>query len=325
MSSLKGSLKGTIHKPTKVIIDAVKEILAPMIESGEKTTIRFILYKLISKGGTKITSTKQYDKLARDINNARIRGEADPYGLPDEPFVDNKRVIRGSPGDPDVNAFVAKVRNWYDRDIWQDQDVRLFVCVEKATVGDVVESITRRYQVPLAVSSGYFGRTFMVSIAEKLDEAVESGKQVYVAYIGDHDPSGMDIEQSLKEGNGKEGSDEAQGMQQLMKQDYNEYVVWERLAITTEEFKTELPNAVKVDIKELEKGTDGKKKTKGDTRSPAYKAKHGAKGAEVEAVDSEELRDRLEKWIRDHLNVDNLEMSRAKETMERETLAGLKL
>jgi len=42
-------------------------------------------------------------------------------------------------------------------------------------------------------------------------------------------------------------------------------------------------------------------------------------------LDSQELRDRVEEWIRSHMDTNKLEESRATEEREQELLAGLKL
>jgi hypothetical protein len=95
--------------------------------------------------------------------------------------------------------------------------------------------------------------------------------------------------------------------------------------VTTEEFE-ELPATSKVDIKELELDEVTGKPTKGDSRSPKYTAKYGTTlGAEVEALDSQELCDRVENWILSYIDKDKLEQSRAIEHTEQEKLAELKL
>jgi hypothetical protein len=66
---------------TLQIIEAVNVIL----QTNSPTTIRFLLYKLISEG--LLESTKQYGKLANILRDARIRGEVD-----DDAIVDNKRA-----------------------------------------------------------------------------------------------------------------------------------------------------------------------------------------------------------------------------------------
>lgn len=327
------SKKGDLQQKTKTAIEVIRNILDGL--NGEKTTIRFLLYKLIGmkdengQHATYIEDTTYYGKLQRLVNHARIRQDRGypEWGLPDEPFIDNKREIRHIGGYADVNEFVSTVRTLYSRNIWKDQGIALFLLVEKATVGDVVESVTRRYQVPLAVSTGYFGRTFMLDIAKRIRQAQDDWKEVHIGYIGDHDPSGMDMEESLKEGNELDNSQCAQGLRQLMLGDYDQDHFndchWKRIAVTDEDFFDGLPESVKVPIKQLEKNEDGE--TTGDTRSPAYQQKYGDMGAEVEALDSQDLRDRVENWILARMDSDTYKNCMALEGKEREALASLHL
>jgi hypothetical protein len=333
------SKKGDLQSETKQLIRKLREVIEAL--DGEKTTIRFLLYKLIGMRDsfgehmTKITSTKDYAVLKNAINDARIRQSkqdekdrnsdisfpTEVWGLPDDPFVDNKREVRHNSGYANAKAFVDTVKNLYARDIWQDQPYFPILLVEKATVGDVLESVARKYQVQLCVSMGYFGRTFMLDIAERIIKALNTGSEVRIGYVGDHDPSGMDMEESLRWGNDKDGSQCAVGLQQLMVRtngcSYMDQCTWKRIAVTTEDFEA-MEDGLKVDIKELEQGG-----TKGDSRSPKYKEKYGNKGAEVEALDSQTLRDRVEEWITAYFDQDAYAESLTLEETEREQLAAL--
>jgi len=133
------------------------------------------------------------------------------------------------------------------------------------------------------------------------------------------------MEDSLRFGNGEDGSRCAVGLRDLMQRggsgsDFS-YCDWERLAITTPEFE-EMSSAFKVPIKELEKDESGKI-TAGDSRSPKYQKRYGDEGAEVEALDPEELRDRVRRWINDHLDHDRYDACQEEEKREQEQLAGM--
>src|SRR5438552_15959508 len=135
-------------------LDIVKAIQG-LVSSENPTTVRFLLYKLISTGV--LQSTKQYAKLVTIVRDARVRGE-----LEDDCFVDNKRVVHDRSSWKNLEDYKDTIKHAYSRDRWVDQNDRVIILVEKGTVGDVLHSTCRGLYSPLYVSTGYYSRPFLV-------------------------------------------------------------------------------------------------------------------------------------------------------------------
>ena len=288
-------------KRTLKIIDAVKSIVRP----DRPTTIRFVLYKLISLGI--LESSKDYNQLQKLITQGRISGEID-----DDGFVDLKRSTILSNTWDDLLDYGQTVIDLYRINPWKDQDVRVEVWVEKDTVALVLQNATLRWNVPLRASTGFFSRPLIIEAAKQI---VECRKETYIYYVGDFDPSGMDVERAAHEGNDKTGTQKREGLNNLLDK-YSDsrtgipLVNWERLAVRPGEFD-KLPDYAKVPIK------------KRDPRSPEFVKEYGEFGAEVEALSEEELCGRIESAIESHIDQVRWKKSEQREKADKKELSKL--
>ena len=305
---------GALGKKTRVILDAVQSFVSP----DNPVSVRYCLYRLISMGI--LESTTEYGNLNRLIMQARVRGD-----ISDDCFVDNKRRTTV----PSTWTSLQEYRQWcveiYRRDYWEEQPNHVEVWLEKDTTSFIVDRTTREWGVPLRVSTGYFSRSFLYSIADELSDNI---KPIYIFYIGDFDPSGLDIERCAREGNGLQGSRRREGLRDILlsqmawtASDFDEQIHWQRIGIMKSDFD-ELPESAKVDVKQDGEDEDGAFK-KGDPRGPAFMAEYGEFGAEVEAlevVQEGRLAQRVEDAIKRHIDFDIWNASIENEKRDRETL-----
>lgn len=278
---------------TLLIIEAVNEIL----QANNPTTVRFLLYRLISEG--LLESTKQYGKLTNILRDARIRGEVN-----DDAFVDNKRTLHSTPTWEDLSSFKEGMKRWYSRDLWRGQPYQPIILCEKATVGDVVKGLCGELQVPCFASQGYFSRPFLCKIADLI---LKTKRKARIAYIGDFDASGLDMERAARMGNGLEGTERREGLLEVLaktnegEESWDKRITawtnltWERLAVSYEDLQS-FSGPQLVAVKEDSEDHNGQKK-KGDTRAKAYVETYGRFGAEVEALDQTVLLDRVRDFI----------------------------
>jgi hypothetical protein len=296
-------------KETEQIIASVQDLVSP----NQPTTIRFVLYKLISTGI--LQSTEQYPKLSRIINNARVQGELD-----DDAFVDNKRVLHKLGTWKDLTDYKETIRKAYSRDRWFTQNKQPILLVEKGTVGDVVRGVCSKLQVPLFVSSGYFSRSFLCKLADLI---IECEKPVQIGYVGDGDPSGFDIERAARKGNGEDGTKRREGIFEILYGKTGEWSVWDdltwtRLAITDEDLSG-FKDFQLVKVKD------------GDTRSYNFTVEHALAaeregefyGAEVEALDQAILLARVREFVEEHTDSDAWGTTEKLETADKEALSNL--
>jgi hypothetical protein len=143
------------------------------------------------------------------------------------------------------------------------------VIVEKDTVAGKIYPVTAEYDVRLHPIRGYNSTSFAWAIARFWDR-IE--KPITVYYIGDHDPSGRDLERDIREKTSR-----------LSKRD----VSWKRLAVEPEHFQ-------QFNITPLAP----KKK---DARFPKFVERYGNACAEVEAIPANDLREMVRNAIESHI------------------------
>ena len=147
---------------------------------------------------------------------------------------------------------------------------------------------TNPWDVPLMVTRGYPSLSYLYEAAEAI---VNRGKPAYLYYLGDWDPSGVDITRSVEQGI-REFAPEAR-------------IVFERVAVTPQQ------------IDELRLPTRPTKST--DSRSRNFTGE----SVEVDAIPPAVLRSLVRGCIEKHIDRRALARTRKIEGAERETLVAI--
>lgn len=261
---------------TLEIVEQAKELLAAL----GVMTLRHLYYLLIS-AGTIENSMRSYQALVRIISDARRRGEID-YGS----LVDGTRNTVKPSSWSGLADFSDTVREAYRKDLWQEQEEYIELWCEKDAIVGVIDGITREYDVCIRPLRGYSSLTFIHHAAGQLNQ-IE--KPITVYYLGDHDPSGYDIERSAKE-----------SLHSMLETE----VRWTRLAIT------------KFDIKDYDLIPLPAKPH--DTRYKAFVREYGTEAVELDALPPDVLRMRVRQEIEDHINMPAWKKLQEIEELERE-------
>ena len=180
------------------------------------------------------------------------------------------------------------MKDWqslYRRDIWSKLDDRVEVWAEKETLTGVLIEITYKLAVPLNPCRGYASYSFLRNAAEEINN---EGKDVYIYYFGDADPSGENIFETIK--------------RDLRKHTYYD-IEFKKLAVTEQQIKDmNLPTRPT-------KKMDGRAKKFGNRES-----------VEVEAVPPAVLRELCEEAILAHIPEGHLDAIEAAEQSEKNGL-----
>ncbi len=158
----------------------------------------------------------------------------------------------------------------------------------------MIEPITRKYHVNLLVNRGYSSASAIFESAQRMTrQSYGIHKNCVILYLGDHDPSGEDMVRDIQE--------------RLYRFHVNVKV--EKIALTrnqVEEYKLP-PNPTK----------------RSDTRSSRYRAEHGDKSWELDALGPEVLCEILECNIKQYLNLKKYNKIVRKEEDEKQRLVQL--
>jgi hypothetical protein len=263
------------------LIEASHEILAEI----QPATVRAVCYKLFVAKLIASMAKKETNKISRLLRIARENNE-----IPWEWIVDETRSLErcGMWSQPD--QFARSVISAYRKDYWALQPIRVEVWSEKGTVRGTLAPILDKYGVGFRVMHGYSSATAAYDVAQEIEWSLVP----FVAlYVGDRDPSGMYMSgEDLPRRLAKYGAEDP---------------VLERIAITAEDANSGLPHF------------DAEEKRK-DPRYSWYVKHYGHRCWELDALDPNCLRDRVEQAIRAEIDFEAWDRCKTVEEAERQSL-----
>jgi hypothetical protein len=168
--------------------------------------------------------------------------------------------------------FGETVAHAYQKDLWERQPDYIEFFVEKDAMAGVIEPVTKEFDVHLNVIRGHVSETFVHEIGE---EWALIEKPITAYYLGDHDPSGLAIEGSLRQ-----KLEDYSGVQ----------FEWHRLAVTSLDFAN--PELLGFPVKK--NGARG--------HWQPYLERYGDRCVEVDAVPASEIRERVQSAIMEHVD-----------------------
>ncbi len=277
-----GTVSGT--RPTRrsqAQIEALKAALYEVTAEIKPASVRQVYYQMVSRGFIDKTEAEYKGTVCRLLAVMR-KEKVMPYGW----LADSTRWIRKPRSFSNLAQMLEEQARFYRRALWDTQQVDVEVWLEKDALAGVLIEVTEEWDVPLMVTRGYSSLSFLNSAAELMADRTWP---TFIYYLGDHDPSGVDIPRVVEE-NLREMAPEAD-------------IRFERLAV--------LPDQ----IINMELPTRPTKKT--DTRSKGFRGE----SVEVDAIAPDELRGLVGDAITSHIDQDALDRQLHQEELERETLA----
>lgn len=213
--------------------------------------------RLYPQTGKANPADQAYKWVSTLLVEARENGE-----LPWQAIVDSgRRSFPHYRGDG-LESFVQECQSaYYTLDPWLLQERRIEVWVEKDDMADVVNRMVEDLRIPVYVAKGYASATVKNDARERYGD----GSGYVLLYLGDFDPTGIDIERELKEN--------------LAEFDVHPHI--ERVTLTYEHSLL-LPASTALDLKES------------DPRTPRFKALYpDSKGYEMNIVGAKVIEERL--------------------------------
>lgn len=256
-------------------IDLINDIIDSYLAQGFTLSVRQLYYQLVARA--LIENTEQsYKRIASIINDGRLAGLIDWDAIEDR----NRDVqlrTRWRSGAQIVDAAASS----FHMDMWDNQDHRVIVIVEKAALAGVLEGVCTRLDVPLLAARGYPSVSIVRELAlEHIAEPIDNGQYVTVLHLGDHDPSGIDMTRDLEE-----------RLRMFVGADSDaEMLTVDRIALTMAQVQEVRPppNPAKVT----------------DSRFAQYLRTYGSKSWELDALNPSYLADLAENHIRQFLDED---------------------
>lgn len=267
------------------LIDAAYDIL----EEIQPATVRAVCYRLFVLKLIKSMAKGETSKVSKQLTWAREQGR-----IPWEWIVDETRAPERIAQWSEPLEIIEAACGQYRKDYWQSQVHRVEVWSEKGTVRGTLEPVLKKYGVTFRVMHGYGSATALHDIAQ---ETANNEKPLTVLYVGDWDPSGMNMSEiDLPDRLARYGGHATITRVALDESDVND--------------DTELPS--------FEAYTK-----QGDSRYEWFVENYGRACWELDALPPPDLRERVEAAILALIDTDAWDRLMRIETVERESMKGV--
>lgn len=179
---------------TLELIHVINDLGARYRRQHLTMTVRQVYYQLVAKAIIANTM-KSYKRLVKIITDGRIAGLIDWDMIEDRA----RQVVGKTRWDSGQSVMDAAAEN-YHRDMWEGQEERPFVLIEKEALAGVLTPLCMRYDVPLLACKGYPSASVMRDLArDQIMPNLAEGQRCVILHLGDHDPSGIDMTRDIRE------------------------------------------------------------------------------------------------------------------------------
>ena len=309
-------------------LDIINDIIREYQNVGYVLTLRQLYYQLVSRDVIP-NQTKEYNKLGVLLKEGRMGGIVDWSAIEDRLRKPSSPASWNSPAE-----LLESAASQFQLPRMKGQETYLEVWVEKDALSGVLSRVTRPYHIPILVNRGYSSASAMHDSYKRFaDELIgaEGAKKIRVLYLGDFDPSGVDmvrdVEQRIREFFlGKARAFDrwtvAVGKKQKNLSRFPE--LWKQVCLERLKIDFEIiPIALtKSQIDQYEPPPNPAKRT--DTRFAKFSDAHGDTSWEVDALPPEVLNEILTNSIEENIDRDLYDEIIEKEESGRVRLMGLK-
>jgi hypothetical protein len=174
-------------------ITTVNQILDQYAAQGYDLSLRQLYYQLVARGFIE-NSVQSYKRVGSLVSDARLAGLID-WNM----IADRGRVrVRPSHWNDPADILVAAAQS-FRIDKWENQDYFVMCMVEKQALEGVLIPVCRTLDIPFIANKGYSSSSSMYEIGKDLESLLNNGKEVAILYLGDHDPSGIDMTRDVRD------------------------------------------------------------------------------------------------------------------------------
>jgi hypothetical protein len=175
----------------------VSEVNAVLREYNVALTLRQLFYQLVSKHVFANTESN-YKRLSRVLVKAREKEDVGASRIEDR----SRQVLgQGDWGYESPESFLSTVErglreSWkrFSLTLWEDQHYQVLVALEKDALSRLVSAVAGDFRVKTFPTRGYGSYTYVSEIVQECD----GDKPTIIVYLGDYDPSGLDIQRDLE-------------------------------------------------------------------------------------------------------------------------------
>jgi hypothetical protein len=175
----------------------VKQIISIVTEyrkQGYVLTLRQLHYQFVSKDMKYVNHQTAYKKLGSILDDCRYSGLIDWAAIEDRgrtPYIPYEV--------DDLEDALQDTIDLYRLNRQKGQTNNVEVWSEKDALSGIFKRTTIKYHVKLVVNKGYTSSSAAYAAYQRFCEKILDDKKVLILYLGDHDPSGLDMIRDIKE------------------------------------------------------------------------------------------------------------------------------
>jgi hypothetical protein len=278
-------------RDSKEMIAQANVIIDEYTAQGFVLTLRQLYYQMVARGIIENT-VNSYKRLGSILNDARYAGMVDWSALEDR-----TRNLQGLSHWDDPADAVESVADQYALDKWEGQAYRPEIWVEKEALAGVVERAGSLNDLSYISCRGYMSASEMYEAARRVRLRRRKGQEPVIIYLGDHDPSGLDMSDG----------DIPKRFEIFLDKYGQDRVLVNRVALNWDQ------------IEEYQPPPNPAKET--DSRFAAYQEKFGDESWELDALDPATLLQLIQAAIDEVKDADLYEEMKEREDRERKILS----
>lgn len=181
------------NKASLVLIETANGILNEYRNMGYRLSLRQLYYQLVARDYIE-NSVKSYKRIGNLISDARLAGLLD-WGMIEDR--NRETVIPTAWNSPAEIVRAAAQQFRVDR--WEGQPCYVEVMVEKDALSGILEPVCRDLHIRFTANKGYSSSSAMYEAGKRIHRAKRLVDEVHIFYLGDHDPSGIDMTRDITE------------------------------------------------------------------------------------------------------------------------------
>lgn len=178
-------------KRSEMLLVEIDRVLTSYQQQGYVLTLRQLYYQLVAQAVIPNT-VSSYNSLGNVVNKGRLSGYIDWRMIEDRVRVPRENTHWISPG-----QILKAAADSYYLDRWKNQDYYIEVWCEKDAVSNIIQPVCSRWDVLFLANRGYSSQTAMYDASNRFIN--NDDKDCVLFYLGDHDPSGIDMTRDIED------------------------------------------------------------------------------------------------------------------------------
>jgi len=176
---------------SKQLILIANNILEEYEAQGYRLTLRQLYYQLVARDIIP-NRVEEYNSLGNVVSKGRLAGLIDWDMIEDRLRIPNENGHWDSPQE----ILKAATKSYY-RSRWENQKNYIEVWCEKDAVSNIIQPVCAKWDVLFMANRGYSSQSAMYEAYKRLYRKHIEEKDIMILYLGDHDPSGIDMTRDI--------------------------------------------------------------------------------------------------------------------------------